>query len=121
MLDSTFSFFSILERKEDDKKHAVVHAPPKDEHSISLCKNHPFITYFRPGINFVFTIRRLKSTFKRITIETFTRYQLRIDLLAVQQKGLDRALSLYIFIREIRSSGVRASITIVHIRKFCKM
>ena len=36
-------------------------------------------------------------------------------------KSLDRALFLYIFIHEIRSSGVRASITIVHIRKFYKM
>ena len=44
-----------------------------------------------------------------------------IDLLAIQQKSLDRALFLYIFIHEIRSSGVRASITIVHIRKFYKM
>ena len=44
-----------------------------------------------------------------------------IDLLAIQQKSLDRALFLYIFIREVRSSGVRASITIVHIRKFYKM
>ena len=41
-----------------------------------------------------------------------------IDLLATQQKSPDRALFLYIFIHEIRSSGVRASITIVHIRKF---
>ena len=44
-----------------------------------------------------------------------------IDLLAILQKSLDRALFLYIFIHEIRSSGVRASITIVHIRKFYKM
>ena len=44
-----------------------------------------------------------------------------IDLLAIQLKSLDRALFLYIFIHEIRSSGVRASITIVHIRKFYKM
>ena len=44
-----------------------------------------------------------------------------IDLLAIRQKSLDRALFLYIFIHEIRSSGVRASITIVHIRKFYKM
>ena len=44
-----------------------------------------------------------------------------IDLLAIQQKSLDRALFLYIFIREVRSSGVKASITIVHIRKFYKM
>ena len=29
-----------------------------------------------------------------------------IDLLAIQQKSLDRALFLYIFIHEIRSSGV---------------
>ena len=45
----------------------------------------------------------------------------RIDLLAIQQNSLDRALFLYIFIHEIRSSGVRASVTIVHIRKFYKM
>ena len=44
-----------------------------------------------------------------------------IDLLAILQKSLDRALFLYIFIHEIRSSGVGASITIVHIRKFYKM
>ena len=44
-----------------------------------------------------------------------------IDLLAIQQKSLDRALSLYTFIQEIRSSGVRASITIVHFQKFYKM
>ena len=44
-----------------------------------------------------------------------------INLLAVLQKSLDRALFLYIFIREARSSGVRASIAIVHIRKFYKM
>ena len=44
-----------------------------------------------------------------------------IDLLAILQKSLDRALFLYIFIHEIRSSGVRASTTIVHIRKFYKM
>ena len=45
----------------------------------------------------------------------------RIDLLAIQQKSLDRALFLYIFIHEIRSSGVRASITIMDIRKFYKV
>ena len=44
-----------------------------------------------------------------------------IDLLAIQQKSLDRALSLYSFINVIRSSGVRASITIVYIRRFYKM
>ena len=36
-------------------------------------------------------------------------------------KSLDRALFLYIFIRKVRSSGVRASIAIVDIRKFYKM
>ena len=41
-----------------------------------------------------------------------------IDLLAILQKSLDRAIFLYIFIHEVRSSGVRASITIVHNRKF---
>ena len=44
-----------------------------------------------------------------------------IDLLAILQKSLDRAIFLYIFIHEIRLSGVRASISIVHIRKFYKM
>ena len=46
---------------------------------------------------------------------------LAIDLLAILQKSLDRALFLYNFIREVRSSGGRASIPIVHIRKFFKM
>ena len=45
----------------------------------------------------------------------------RIDLVAIQQNSLDRALFLHIFIRVARSSGVRASITVVHIRKFYKM
>ena len=49
-----------------------------------------------------------------------TDMQTSIDLLAIQEKSLDRALFLCIFIREVRSSGVRASITIVHIRKFYK-
>ena len=44
-----------------------------------------------------------------------------IDLLAIQLKSLDRASFLYIFIHEIRLSGVRASITIVPIRKFYEM
>ena len=44
-----------------------------------------------------------------------------IDLLPSQQKSLDRALFLCIFKREVRSSGVRASIIIVRIRKFYKM
>ena len=44
-----------------------------------------------------------------------------IELLAIQQKSLDRALLLYNFIREVRSSGVRGSFIIVHIRKFFKM
>ena len=44
-----------------------------------------------------------------------------IDLLAIQQKNLDRALFIYIIIHEIRSSGVWASITIVHVQKFYKM
>ena len=36
-------------------------------------------------------------------------------------KSLDRALFLYNFIREVRSSGVRGSITIMQIRKFFKV
>ena len=51
----------------------------------------------------------------------FSQGLFRIDLLAILQKSLDRALFLYIFLSEVRSSGVRASITIVHIRKFYKM
>ena len=49
------------------------------------------------------------------------RRRLLTDLLAILQKSLARALFLYIFIHEVRSSGVRASITIVHIRKFYRM
>ena len=41
-----------------------------------------------------------------------------IDLLAILQKSLDRATFSYILIHEARLSGVRASISIVHIRKF---
>ena len=44
-----------------------------------------------------------------------------IDLLDILQKSPDLALFLYHFIREIRLSGVRASITSVHIRKFYRM
>ena len=44
-----------------------------------------------------------------------------IDLLAILQKSLDLALFLYNFIREVRSSGIRASIAIMHIRKFFKL
>ena len=41
-----------------------------------------------------------------------------IDLIAILQKSLDRAIFLYIFIHEIRLSGVRASISIVRIQEF---
>ena len=44
-----------------------------------------------------------------------------IDLLAILQKSQDRALFFCSFIREVRSSGVRGSIAIMHIRKFCKL
>ena len=46
---------------------------------------------------------------------------LTIELSAILQKSLDRALFLYNFIREVLLSGIRASITVVHIRKFFKM
>ena len=36
-------------------------------------------------------------------------------------KSLDRALSLYIIIREVGSSNIRASITIAHVCEFFKM
>ena len=48
------------------------------------------------------------------------RVNLTIDLLAILQKRLDRSSFLYILIRDIRSSGVRASISIVQIRKLDK-
>ena len=38
-----------------------------------------------------------------------------IDLLAILQKSLDRAIFLYILMRKVRLNGVGASITIVHI------
>ena len=37
------------------------------------------------------------------------------------QKSLDRALFLCIFKREVRLDGVRASISVVHIRKWNKL
>ena len=43
------------------------------------------------------------------------------DLLATLQKSLDRTLFLYNFICQVRSSGVRGFITIMHIRKFFKL
>ena len=46
-----------------------------------------------------------------VKMNSFFRFG-QIDLLAIQQKSLDRALFLYIFIMEILSSGVRASITV---------
>ena len=61
---------------------------------------------------------RKSSTF--LESEHFSPFS-RKDLLAILQKSLDRAIFLYIFIHEVRLSGVRASITIVHIRKFYKM
>ena len=44
-----------------------------------------------------------------------------VDLFAILQKSLDRALFSYIFTQDFRSSGARASIAIVHIRKFFKV
>ena len=44
-----------------------------------------------------------------------------IDLLAILQKSLDRAIFLYISTRKVRLSGVTASITVVRIRKFYEM
>ena len=44
-----------------------------------------------------------------------------VDLLAILQKSLDRALFLHNFILEARSNGVKDSITITHIRKFFKL
>ena len=41
-----------------------------------------------------------------------------IDLLVILQKSLDRALFSYIFIQDARSNGARASVTMVHVRKF---
>ena len=55
------------------------------------------------------------------TKHTFLQFFLHIssiDHLAILQKSLDRALFLYNFVHEVRSIGVRASITIVDIRKF---
>ena len=67
-------------------------------------------------------IVHLKLT-NSIAHETF--FVTTIDLLAILHKSLDQALfyiSFYTFLKhKILSSGVRVSITIVHIRKFSKM
>ena len=62
-----------------------------------------------------------KDYFSKVCILELLRQYFLIDLLAALQESLDRAIFLYNFIREIRSSGVRASIEIVHIRKFYKL
>ena len=69
------------------------------------------------------TIRNTLTASNKAVIKPITFFSVSkaIDLLAILQKSQDRALFLYNFIREIRSSGVRASITIVHIRKFHRM
>ena len=62
-----------------------------------------------------------KTTLKHCSGACFARcLHQTIDLLAILQKSLDRAIFLYNFIHEARQSGVTASITIVHIRKFYK-
>ena len=59
-------------------------------------------------VSFVMNRRILKRNSKFGPIDLF---------LAILRKSLDRAIFLYIFIREARLNGVRASIAIVHIRK----
>ena len=54
-------------------------------------------------------------------VRSLDRLARQIELLAILQKSLDRAIFLYNFIREVRLSGVRASIAIVHIRKFYRI
>ena len=44
-----------------------------------------------------------------------------IDLLAILRKSLDRAIVLYILLREVRLNGVTASIAAVQIRKCYEM
>ena len=55
-----------------------------------------------------------KLCLKNASVSSIYQSFLPIDLLAIQQQRLDRALFLYIFIHEIRLSGVRASITIAY-------
>ena len=55
------------------------------------------------------------------TIFSFTYSVYTIDLLAILQKSLDRAIFLYKSIREVRKSGVTALIAVVHIRKFYEL
>ena len=59
---------------------------------------------------------RTIGLFNYFTVE----HILNLDLFAILQKSLDRALFLYIFILEARMSGIRASISIVHIRNSTK-
>ena len=55
------------------------------------------------------------------TLHTATTAAPATYLLTILQKRLDRAILFYIFIREVRLSGGRSSISIVHIRKFYKI
>ena len=49
---------------------------------------------------------------------SFTHGTQLIDLLAILEKSLNRAIFSYIFTQEVRLSAVGASISIMHIRKF---
>ena len=74
------------------------------------------------GIKIVWPILRTEMLIyhlnAKLEMKLFLANHKSIDLLAILQKSLDRALSLCNSISEVRLSAVRASITIVHIRTF---
>ena len=97
---------------------------------------------FKDGVESMFKwSEQTKKTFERMTAVTFDIYVLQQQIreikvrclfnlmvvlqsdvpIAILVKCLDKSISLCICIWEARSSDVRASITIVHIRKFYKM
>ena len=72
---------------------------------------------FEPIIDSWFIGLEFMSTYSQLQFVE----ELEIDLLAILRKSLDRAVSLYIFIREVRLSGARVSIIIFRIRELYKM
>ena len=93
------------------------------------CQNEPcfpqsFLKIKKRSIAAMLDVRKTKMiantcllTFKFLFVLPF--YS--IELSAILRKSLDRLVFCFIFTPEDRSSVMRASITIVHIRKFCKI
>ena len=87
-----------------------------------LCKRPSCRFYtMNPLSKAIFNFFIANHLFFKMLFHTWLVSSFLIDLLAILQQNLDRAIFLYKFIREVRKSGVTALIAVVHIRKFYKL